>query len=487
MSGPFFGSREFDEMDSTSDPWPSTPRARSRSPLRLHDGHDTDRPPAFSFQFTQVPRGFREDDRSIYGDATPSSFSTKFRERREQPSFVLGRDYYDPPQVAKWQDDTLQEDSFLELYPAGDGTLSYPDGDGELASISNINVDLIEARCPLLSMAFDQSRTGRPHLHLETLTAMSALPFLRYLYTESYALASSAGDFYEDVPTSVLLHCELYRLGDIYDLPELKTQAYVNILRQCEFGCSSPDKPIHLCSAIRFSYQHLSSHENIIESILSYCITCFNSHRLGGDSEFRQLAYELRPFHQKLCWMASNRGGEDAEAASAIIQLPYRLYKPDTYASMEGAKNSRLADVVYHFHAEDKTDRLGKGRKTRGEPVEVPSRLSNLTLALRPRSTTPSPVPTLREKESSASEDEGFYVVKREDSSPLVESAAPGAASDFEYEVLSALESVRGMVINDNEGCAEAPMNSTSRAFPMQARRTAPPTDSDTDSEWSVI
>jgi len=229
----------------------------------------------------------------------------------ENDRFLAGIDIDDPPQ---FQSGTpVEEDSFLHWYPSGDATLSYPDTDGQLASINNINIWLIEARSPLLHMAFDHSRNGRPHLHLESLTRMTALPFLRFLYTGSYALTSASGDLYEDVPTSVLLHCQLYRLGDIYDLAELKQQAYLNVLRQCEFGCSSPEKPIDLCAAIRFLYQYLPDHTNVIEAILNYCVTCFLSHRLAHDQDFQQLAYELRPFHQKLCWMATERGQDDAE------------------------------------------------------------------------------------------------------------------------------------------------------------------------------
>ena len=229
----------------------------------------------------------------------------------ENDRYLAGIDIDDPPQFRSGT--PVEEDSFLHWYPSGDATLSYPDTDGQLASINNINIWLIEARSPLLHMAFDHSRNGRPHLHLESLTRMTALPFLRFLYTGSYALTSAAGDLYEDVPTSVLLHCQLYRLGDIYDLAELKQQAYLNVLRQCEFGCSSPEKPIDLCAAIRFLYEHLPSHTNVTEAILNYCVTCFISHRLAQDPDFQQLAYELRPFHQKLCWMATERGQDDAE------------------------------------------------------------------------------------------------------------------------------------------------------------------------------
>jgi hypothetical protein len=205
------------------------------------------------------------------------------------------------------------ESTFLESYPKGNATLTYQNDDGELESIRNVNLLLIEERSPILSMAFETSRSG-PQLFLETLTSATAYPFLRYLYTGSYSLrpiTGEPGDRYEDVPTSVLLHCQLYRLADIYDLPDLRTQAYVNVLRQCEFGCSSPDKPIDLCAAIRFVYDYLQEHENLIDAILNYCVSCFLQHRLTEDAEFKQLAYDLRPFHQALCKNSREREFEN--------------------------------------------------------------------------------------------------------------------------------------------------------------------------------
>lgn len=205
------------------------------------------------------------------------------------------------------------QSTFLESFPKGDATISFPGDNNALESLHNLEILLIQSRCPILGMAFERSRSG-PQLYLETLTSATALPFLRYLYTGTYALRGLSGqveDFYEDVPTSLLLHCQLYRLADIYDLPELKSQAYVNVLRQCEFGCSSPEKPIDLCAAIRFTYEHLREHANLIDAIVNYCVSCFLRHRLAEDVEFKKLGFELRPFHQELCKNSMSREFED--------------------------------------------------------------------------------------------------------------------------------------------------------------------------------
>lgn len=224
------------------------------------------------------------------------------------------RDYMQRPSAFSLQpstsDDTLTERSFLEWYPEGNATLTFQNDKKKLESIHNLNINVINERSAVLAMAFEDSRSG-PRLYLETLTSTTAFPFLRFLYSGTYALNGPAGELFEDVPTSVLFHCQLYHLGDMYDLKELKTQAYVNVLRQCEFGCSSPEKPIDLCIAIRYIYQHLPKHEKLINTIIDYCVSCFVRHCLGQDKDFKKLAYELRPFHQALCNNSRDRGFEN--------------------------------------------------------------------------------------------------------------------------------------------------------------------------------
>lgn len=230
-----------------------------------------------------------------------------------------------------------------ELQPGPD-TLTYPDCDGNIVSLHGLHASIIETRSPLIAAAFEKSRFGQ-RLHLDTLSSQTAEPFIRFLHTGSYAIDGA----WHDVPTSVLLHCKMYNLADIYDIPELQSQAYVNILRQCEFGCSSPDKPIDLCAAINFAYVNLSSHSSVADAMVQYCVTCFLSHQLGQDAEFRELAYNLRAFHQDLAKACRDRGFED-ESAGAIIQLPYKPYAPETYASIEHPAIARFEDMIHHFH-----------------------------------------------------------------------------------------------------------------------------------------
>ncbi|KAK5118012.1 hypothetical protein LTR62_004056 [Meristemomyces frigidus] len=255
------------------------------------------------------------------------------------PMPLAGVDEYDPPPKPANHSSTqeemqlMDEMSFLDWFPRGNATVSHPNGHGEVVTIQGVNVGMIEARCTLLAMAFEPRRSG-PHLHLGTLTESTALPFLRYLYTGNYGLATECGDQAEDVPTSVLLHCQLYHLANIYELTELKTQAYLNVLRQCEFGCSSPHKPIELCAAIRYIYENLPQHHLLIDAVVNYCVSCFLGHGLGKDKDFCDLAYGLRSFQQELCRNSMNRESED-ETAAAIIQMPVRPYELHPYASRD--------------------------------------------------------------------------------------------------------------------------------------------------------
>lgn len=234
--------------------------------------------------------------------------------------------------------------------PPGTDTLTYPGYHQQIASISGLHAPIIEDRSPLLAAAFEDSRSGR-RLHLETLTSNTVMPFLRFLYTGSYALFGG----WEDVPTSVLLHCKMYWLADLYDLPELKSQAYVNVLRQFEFGCSSPEKPIDLCSAIDFAYKTLAGHDTISDAIVQYCVTRCLSHKLHEDPEFKALAFNVRAFHQDLTRVCRDRGYED-ESSAIIIRLPYKHFAPDTYASLENPPIAGFDDIIHHFHSSDRFD-----------------------------------------------------------------------------------------------------------------------------------
>lgn len=325
--------------------FPSTPR--STDGMAAHYSHLL-RPPPGSFrrdewhnlneELTQnVDREFPpyaddegsvfEEDHEVFQSTTslipkqePSEKRIKTEDEKTEPPFDIAtpvppkNDYMgrESPFALEFQHSDM---SFTEYFPPGDATITFPNENGDMESISGLHPWVMEERCPLLAQSFENSRSG-PRLHLETLNPSTARPFFRYLYTGTYALPDGSGDMYEDVPTSVLLHCQLYHLAVIYDLVDLKQQANVNVTRQCEFGCSSPDKPIDLCDAIDFVYKHLRDHTGLMETIICYCVTCFLRHGLDEDPDFQVLAYRLREFNQDLCRESIKRGFEDDEGKS---------------------------------------------------------------------------------------------------------------------------------------------------------------------------
>ncbi|KAK3111640.1 hypothetical protein LTR53_012901 [Teratosphaeriaceae sp. CCFEE 6253] len=445
-------------------------------------------------------------ERRQYRDTLAESTHTEFQEQREglsaRPSVYDGVDEYDPPlrlssgymhSAGPFSLDRapMNEQSFLEWYPKGQATIHFPDEDGDLRSVSGINAWIIEERCPLLAAAFEDSRSG-PQLHLEALDETTVWPFLRYLYTGSYALVTASGNQSEDVPTSVLLHCRLYRLADIYDLPELKSQAYVNVLRQCEFGCSSPNVPIDLCAAIRFIYAHLPRQEQLIDAIVNYCVNCYQQHQLGSNADFKELACSLRPFYQALSRNSMGRVTEH-ETAAAIIQLPFRAPVPDTYASREGHWASR-DDVVYHFHASDEPAAPSR-KRTHISAITMP-RKSALTMALRQK---------LQKNELEAEEPvtsiSGAAAASSNRENPLEAKASEPEAvqsSDDDYDLVARPAAVEVLSTDDeSEIAAAAPGRSAKR--PVRGTLSTPsrcganpiaPVEiagGDSDSDWTVV
>ncbi|KAF2487755.1 hypothetical protein BDY17DRAFT_17542 [Neohortaea acidophila] len=232
------------------------------------------------------------------------------------------RDAIQSPQITdSLQPPPLHELWFLDRSPKGTATLTFLDEHGNPQSISHVDLKAIEQSCPLLAVAFEQSRSG-PQLFLQTLTTKTAIPFLEFLHTDSYRVAGPNGSYAGDVPTSVLLHCQMYHLGDMYAVEQLKTQAYANVFRQCEFACSSPNQPIDLCAAIRFLYGSLPTHEGLINTVIDYCVSRFLEHNLGQDDEFKQLAYDLRPFHQALCRNSRERNFDhEGKSPRSLVTL----------------------------------------------------------------------------------------------------------------------------------------------------------------------
>ncbi|KAK5697907.1 hypothetical protein LTR97_006866 [Elasticomyces elasticus] len=474
-------------------------------------------------QYSELEEELRNE--RVRRDRMEDSTQTLFQEQREGwPLLHEGLDEYDPPQHLKrgyvspfaLEAAPANEQSFMEWYPKGDAIITFPGENGELQSIGEICLFMIEDRCPLLGMAFEHSRSG-PQLHLEVLTQAAAFPFLRFLYTGSYALTTALGDQSDDVPTSVLLHCQLYRLGDIYDLPELRSEAYVNVLRQCEFGCSSPHKPIDLCNGIQYVYSYLSNHEQLIDAIVNYCVSRFERHRLAEDTDFKKLAYTIRPFHRALCQNSMSREFED-DIAAAIIQLSYSADRSDKYASRQ-KPTSHSDDVVYHFHCDDDDDANAKSKKRKSghilfavkSALSLPVRSKRSKSMATPVEATPSvgegvsesldtfetcsaqPAMhesvvslALRPKESQTvpiQAEKVFHDVPLEATRDL-DANDPAPSSDEDYDIVARLATVEVLSTDESE------VDSDNKSIPSsssKAQTVMAEADSESDSDWTVV
>ena len=89
-----------------------------------------------------------------------------------------------PRQIAA-SETSRAETAFMDHFPPSNTSLTFINSSNQLESIPNINLRVVAERSPLLAAAFEQAR-GRCLLHLETLTSLTAIPFLRFLYTGYY-------------------------------------------------------------------------------------------------------------------------------------------------------------------------------------------------------------------------------------------------------------------------------------------------------------
>lgn len=188
-------------------------------------------------------------------------------------------------------------------------------------TFKNLDYDAIAQSCPLLGYSFEDRGRGLHH-SMEATSIELIARFLRFLHTGDYITFDKLG---LEEPCSLLLHAELCRLGDLFDINTLKVQAHYNVIRATEMACSSSQAPEDLVSTIRFIYEQLSDgYEKIIDTVLHYCISCFLQHGLGHSEDFKRLAYEVRQFHTDLCRTNFKRGfGDEGMLISQAVQLNF--------------------------------------------------------------------------------------------------------------------------------------------------------------------
>jgi hypothetical protein len=210
--------------------------------------------------------------------------------------------YEDPPVQKYWNLDFLNYSDGLRA-----SLTVYTPANSENFTFENLDHDIISQSCPLLALCFEYNHRGFHH-SIEATSIELIARFLRFLHTGDYITYDDQG---QEEPCSLLLHAELCRLGDLFEIDTLMVSAHLNVIRVTELACSSASAPRDLVPAIRFIYENLNGHKDLIDTVLHYCISCFLYHGLGRNEEFKRLAYELRQFHTDLCRTNFKRGFED--------------------------------------------------------------------------------------------------------------------------------------------------------------------------------
>lgn len=183
---------------------------------------------------------------------------------------------------------------FLGWFPPGNAALSISASNGALTTIHGLNLEIIERKCPVLALSFEENASGIARASFDAESVDVVVHFLRFLYTGNY------NGFGVEHPT-LYMHAQLYQVGDVFGLPELQDLAYANAIVVTELACSFPTPLPELCEAIRFIYAHLAAQTSFIDTLLHYCASCFSQHNLGSNQDFRQVACELQSFHRDLC------------------------------------------------------------------------------------------------------------------------------------------------------------------------------------------
>lgn len=165
--------------------------------------------------------------------------------------------------------------------------------------------------CPLLYHAFEFGHHSRLQASIEAPSRSAVIALLRYCYTNNYLPPDA-----EYAPIMFLPHAQIYKMAKDFDIPELQIMAHGHFAFQVEFACSLPEPPNDLLETIRYIYVHFASpearlHEDILQTLLNYCISVFQYHKLGESAEFLEVVTDIADFRQDLCRTNMDRNFQD--------------------------------------------------------------------------------------------------------------------------------------------------------------------------------
>jgi hypothetical protein len=197
-------------------------------------------------------------------------------------------------------------------YGDNNGTLKAVDSEGYVCHISDrISPFRLLDNCPLLYHAFEYGYQGRLQANIEAPSRAAAVALLRYCYTGSYLSPGS-----EYAPVLLLLHAQVYKLAEDFDVPELQLLAHGDFSVQVDCACSLPTPPGDLLDTIRYVYAHFATpqarqQQGLVHTLLNYCVSVFQYHKLGESVEFLEVVREVPEFRQDLCRTNMERNFQD--------------------------------------------------------------------------------------------------------------------------------------------------------------------------------
>lgn len=233
---------------------------------------------------------------------------------------------------------------FLTDSPSGGATLLVQPIDVPEKIICRLNFNLIEEACPTLADRFHDMGDGFSAYTMKDTTATAAICLLRYIYLGDYMICEAA----VDTPIPPLLHLQVFRLAEIWSLPDLQqlVQTYLSMETDPTYGIGY--HPVDLCDGLRYLYVELLNHVGIRKILADYCVANFVNDGLKSSEIFRQTVFECSALLQDLCRANMDNGFSDPSALE-IMQLPVCQHPIHDDKSIDPAS----LNFVCGFHTEE--------------------------------------------------------------------------------------------------------------------------------------
>lgn len=344
--------------------------------------------------------------------------------------------------------------------PAEEATLTVQCPDGSIVDLL-VNLSVIQSRCPLLALAFEETRYGPKH-YLENIGQAAVTSFLRHIYMDDYKPASG-----EQLPLSTML--ELFYYAGLYDFSSLLKHLDTDL--RTRFAQLTPYAVPELCSAIDFVYSNPPIRSALARKLTEFCVMSFEGLRLGENKDFKQLLYSTPEFHQDICQLNFRRGFCDSGAIAIIrcchdapVKFPQPLFNGVMLDELinEMWNDPSVWDTFSERHAAD-----------------IPKLSTDLVLRLAQKRRVAKARP--QEDETSSSEEEGYYVVRKEGSlqQPLAIRSKGTAVPAFPQTPLDKAPI--------GQECLSAPEADSEDWCDLGATKRGRESETDSDEDWTVI